>query len=349
MRVLHLLSSSELSGAERVAINICTGLRDSVEFVYASPKGSIADELKLNQISFHGLERMSTGEIAAACRQDRPDIIHAHDYRASVLAAMLRHRPPVISHLHNNAPANMRFGFKALIYAASVPGFSQIIGVSESVLNEHIARRLIKPKFIALPNVVDNSAVLKLAAENNVDECDLLFVGRLCREKNPLAFIKIVQAVKEVRPEVKAIMVGQGELVAECRALLQQLALEKTVTLTGFVANPYVYMRQAKVLVMPSRWEGFGLVALEAMLLGLPILCSPVGGLVDLVQDTVNGFWCRGTAEFATRATQLLENEDLWQVFSSASKLRAVQLSDPKAYMAKILAIYRECAGGKHG
>lgn len=339
MRVLHLLSSCELSGAEQVAINICTGLQEEVDFAYASPRGPIGEVLAERGISYLPLQGMNRSEVCKAITAFKPDIIHAHDYRASVYAALQNRSIKVVSHLHANYPWAQRVNGKTLIYRLLSFRFYRIAAVSSSIINEFYFKEKIISKAVVLPNVVSISKLQGLSLAD-AEQCDLLFVGRMTEEKAPLNFIELVSRIKENRARVKAVMLGSGPMEEDCRQKCREDGLTDNLHMPGFQKNPYKYMGQAKVLVMPSLWEGFGLVALEAMALGLPVLCSPVGGLVDVVADGETGFHCCSVEEFVQRAELLLKDEELRNKMSQKSKLRAEQLSDTGAYLEKVKKLY---------
>ncbi|XVH11954.1 glycosyltransferase [Enterococcus faecium] len=69
-------------------------------------------------------------------------------------------------------------------------------------------------------------------------------------------------------------------------------------------------MKKSKVLLMPSLWEGFGLVSVEAMLLETPVVAYNVGGLKDIIDET-NGFLCGSEVELSNSLMKLLNSEEL--------------------------------------
>ena len=136
-------------------------------------------------------------------------------------------------------------------------------------------------------------------AAANWDNCDelasdLLYVGRFNPAKNPLVAIKIFEALPN-RDKLVFRMVGNGELLYECKEYAASHGL--TISFEGFQDNVYKYMKNTKVLLMPSIYEGFGLVALESMTLGVPVVCSGVGGLPGIVDDSC-GYVCNVQSEY---------------------------------------------------
>lgn len=112
----------------------------------------------------------------------------------------------------------------------------------------------------------------------------LLFVGRFDEQKGIDIFLS---SMKDLENEVDAYAVG-GYVVDSG----SNLDMPRNVAHVGWVTRSRVaaYMSRVDALVVPSRWEGFGLVATEAMRAGLPVIASRVGGLQDLVEDGVTGF-----------------------------------------------------------
>jgi len=340
LRVLHLLSSNLFSGAEQVAKSICLGLRTEFEFAYCSPDGSIKEIIEGFGINYFPLTSMNRGEIAKVVREYNPHIIHAHDYRASVMAASLCTRAKIVSHLHSNYPWARHVNVNTCLFSAALIRFDSVFVVSNSVIDEFVFSSLLGKKAAILGNVVDITQIRLLAGKSKVEKCDLLFVGRLTEPKDPLSFIRLTAALKAEYSEISAIMIGTGEFEDDCRQLVQDLGIEENVRLLGFISNPYPFIDQAQILVVPSKWEGFGLVAMEAMVLGTPVLCSPVGGLVKLVKNGEGGFQCQTFGQFIERATMLLENHHLWEIQSRKGRERGALLADWGGFLDKIRHSY---------
>lgn len=117
--------------------------------------------------------------------------------------------------------------------------------------------------------------------------------------------------------------------------------MENQITLTGYQKNPYKYMRKMKLMVMPSRWEGFGLTAVEGMLLGCPVLGSAVGGLQDILSYESKNV-CDSNKGFVDRICSLLENPIEREKESEKAKKRAEDFCDLKTYAQRMEKIYQE-------
>ena len=284
MRVMHLLASDKFSGAENVVCQIIKNVKDC-DCVYVSPDGPIADRLKEEGLEFFPLGKLSPKEVKRAIKTVKPSIIHAHDFRASVISAHVAKKIPVISHLHNNSPWLKKRGIYTFVYARSCKKYKKILTVSDSVFDEFVYGEKFKEKLLVVGNPVNITPVRHKAGEIlSEKEFDVCYLGRLTEAKQPLLFLEIVAKLKESKPHIKAIMIGDGELKEQVEQKIQELSLCDNVFLTGFLTNPYEVMKTCRVLLMPSKWEGFGLAAVEAMALGIPVVCSGVGGLPLIVE-----------------------------------------------------------------
>lgn len=343
IRVMHLLQSNQFSGAESVVINIMKLFQNNseIEMVYVSPKGPIKNVLVHENVQFYLLDRFDNKNIGQVIRSIKPDIIHAHDFNASVRVSQFRN-VKIISHIHHNPLWLSHLNIKTVVYALVSHRFKKIIGVSSAVKKEYIFRHLIENKFIILPNCVNASAVIEKSKcyIPQVETLDVLFVGRLAIPKDPLLFLKIIKYLVKHKKDLKVGMVGDGPLRSKCKDYIASNNLVNNIKMYGFQNNPYPYMRKAKFLIVPSKWEGFGLVAVEAMLLKKPVICSGVGGLKDIVDDEC-GEICRSINDYVSSAFELLEKPEVLEKKGNIAYKKAMEYADVDTYYKHIENIYQ--------
>lgn len=144
-----------------------------------------------------------------------------------------------------------------------------------------------------VPNGIDTARIAAVAPA--AEEWDVIFTGRLIREKNVDVLLRALVGVREERGDLRALIVGDGPERPALERLARDLGL--AVTFAGFLPryeDVIAAMKASKVFVLPSTREGFGIAALEAMACGLPVVTTdhPGNAAGDLVVPGVNGFCC---------------------------------------------------------
>ena len=340
--VLHLLNTNTYSGAENVAITLIRAMKKlypDYRLVYVSPDGPIRERLIADGVEFEPIEKISRKEVRRVIKKYRPALIHAHDFTASIVSAYSTLRVPVISHVHNNTPWLKRFCINSVVYGLSTLRYKKVLGVSPSVFDEFIFGRFVRRKSEVIGNPIDLEKIREAAESAEIkDGYDVVFLGRLNEAKNPLMFLEIIAELKKSR-ELKAVMIGDGEMRAEVEAKIVELGLGDTVELLGFVSNPHGILAASKVLLMTSSWEGYGLVAAEALALGKPVVATPVGGIPTIIKGG-EGVLVSEVPEFVSALESLLTDEEGYREVSRLAVKRANEIDNLGEYAEKINRFY---------
>lgn len=345
-RVLHVLKSSIFSGAENVAISIIKELEDKYEFAYLCTDGEIKDVLEKAGIQKFLLTDYTRREIQKVIRIFRPDIIHAHDFTATVLCASIRGEFRLISHLHYDPPWVKSWNLKTVLYRGCSKRIDTILSVSEKAYDNMVFSDLLRKKTRIVGNPIDIDKIKRLGdISEPADSYDLLFVGRLVEQKNPVLFIDIVKALCDKGFMLSCAMLGEGELRSECRKRITDYGLDGQIHLLGFQKNPYAYMNKAKIVCMTSKWEGYGLVLMEAAALGVPVVSSKTSGTAEVLGQSAPEL-CEHKQEFVDKLEMLLTNMETYQAWKNAAKARAENLTPFSKYFANIDGIYRRLLRG---
>jgi glycosyltransferase involved in cell wall biosynthesis len=342
--ILHVIKSRIYSGAENVVCQIIKGLSDKEEFIYMAPHGPIEDKLKSIGLydNYYGIDKLNVAAIQDAVSKFHPTVVHAHDFTASVLCSVaLKGSVPIVSHLHNNPPWIKSINIKTLSYLYACKHFNHILMVSDAVRDEYkFSGRIHCPvSIVGNPFSVDG-VVSQADTNKNPDiASDILFVGRLVEQKNPLLFAELAKELINRGIITTARVIGDGELLPTLETFITDNDLKGKLVAEGFKKNAYDYMANTKLQIMPSKWEGFGLVALEAMAMGLPVLGTKEGGLVNIIDDSC-GSICYTLEDYVSAATELLTNQKLYIDKSEGARARAMEYNNIDDYCDKLFTIY---------
>ena len=138
IRVLHLLSSSRFSGAENVVFQIINLFDDDAfDMVYSSKDGQIREACEKEKIKFYPLSKVNIKEVSKVIEKFQPDIIHAHDVKASIIASFFSKKAKIISHMHVNHEKMSKVNFKTTMYLARANRFQHIFWVSNSAFDKY--------------------------------------------------------------------------------------------------------------------------------------------------------------------------------------------------------------------
>lgn len=330
-RVLHVIDSLHLGGAQEVVLNLatCGSPRYRHEVATLHGRGIYWDRLREAGIAVHSLSPhkflpLYLATLPALLMAKRPHILHCHLIPSNILAKPLGAMlgvPLILNHDHTNDPH--RIDNKALLALDKTSNrlahhILAVAGACRDFLIEHEA---IPPEKITLvPNAIDlrrfslgtvcrreSRAALGLPQDVPV----IAGVGRLNPQKNFSLFLDIAAALAPKFPEARFLLAGEGPEGSMLREKAKALGIAERVVFAGYVADTRSVYVAADVLLMPSRFEGLPMTLLEAMAMGLPVVASKLDGIAEVVCDGKEGFLVGSgdAAGFADRAGRVLESE----------------------------------------
>ena len=342
MKVMHVLNSRIYSGAEKVVCQIIKSFRDDVEMVYCSPDSEIVRQMLSEQgVTFLPMETMSISELKRVIAQEKPDLIHAHDMRASFFSALCCGKIPLVSHIHNNAYDARGLSPKTVAYLLAGFKAKHILWVSNSSYEGYAFHKLFAKKSSVLYNIIDTDQIFeKLAADDNAYDYDMIYVGRLTFQKDPQRLMRLCARLKENKPDLKVAIVGTGELEAEVKQLCEELSIQDNVNFLGFQSNPIKMVHDSKAMILTSRWEGTPMCALEAMALGTPVVSTPSDGMTDLLDDGVNGYLTDDDAVMAEKLLRIMNDPQHRTFLGENAKKKFAEINDAPKYKQAIYDCY---------
>ena len=263
-------------------------------------------------------------------RHHHIDIIHSHWFIPSGLAgaflAFMVRKPHIISSHVLDANLFGRYRFFLPVLSVITRSADLITTNSrytkqriEALVHSRVPCRVI-PMGVEVPE--------RFPGPDNHEKPVVLFVGRLVEWKGIDTLIRSVSGVRSKIPEAELFIVGEGPLLESLQNLVHGLNLEKTVHFCGRVPERELVRlyNSASVLVLPSRpynglvMEGLGVVLLEAMSHGVPVIGSNIGGITDIIEDGKNGFLFTGDSdkELTEKIIRLFSDEELAEQFRQA-------------------------------
>ncbi len=346
MKVLHLLTTNSFSGAENVACQIIAMFKSNknIEMIYCSPDGAINDALKERGVPFFPISVFNKKNVKTAIKQIKPDIIHAHDMRASFIASRVCKKIPIVSHIHNNNFDSRKISIKSFAYLYAIRKIKHIFWVSNSSFNGYAFHKLMKKKSSILYNIINIDELYeKVNKDDGIYDYDIIFLGRLTYPKNPLRLIEICKKVVNENNNIKIAIVGTGEMFDEIKELVNSEKLSSNIHFYGYVLNPTKILKNSKVMLMTSIYEGTPMCVLEAQALGVPVVSTPVDGLKDLIVNGENGFLSNDNNELVKYLLAIIEDKEFRSYLSNNQINSSKKWNDKSKYYNLINDVYMKC------
>ncbi|THD76759.1 glycosyltransferase family 1 protein [Thalassobius vesicularis] len=350
MRALHVIDTLGRGGAEQVLTTLLPELARQgcpADVAVLRAPYDLQDELQAAGISVYrlgachkwNLPRRAV-QIAKLARSLGADVVHAHLYFPAVSVALMRRlglsRAKCFVTFHNLAYAGAnRAGLglsakKALASWLYPRGFETMFGCSRAVA-DHYQYALNLSRVEVLNNPIDLSK-LPIGRGSGQAVPRIVVPGRLVSEKGHDV---LNQALTKLKTPVDVVFAGGGPL--QDRLARDNPAVRITGTLDH--AELLDQVAQADLVVVPSRYEGFGLATLEAMALARPIVATNVGGLPEVIGDSGLLVPSEDPAVLANAIETLLSDSDLRASLGSQAQARAQQFSAP-VIAARLLGYY---------
>jgi glycosyltransferase involved in cell wall biosynthesis len=185
-------------------------------------------------------------------------------------------------------------GFGGKITERLVARLTQnVIAVSESTKNK-LKSLGYRGNITIVPNGVDLQHIASIVTSEETS--DFIFVGRLIKEKHVDTLVRAFDILASEQPHLRLLIIGEGPELDAIKKIIQELSLEDRIIIRGFQIDHddvIARMKSAKVFVIPSTREGFGITALEALACGIPVVTvnHPANAIRELISEK-NGFTC---------------------------------------------------------
>jgi glycosyltransferase involved in cell wall biosynthesis len=319
MRVLQLLTGTGFFGAESMALQLSVGLRlIGVEVIVGvfDHGGGRSDDLvrrfrdaglRVHLLPCSGrIDLGLPGRIRAAQRELGADVLHSHKYKTTAysLLAAVGGRTPVVATYHNWLPETKALRIYGRIDKHVAKYCHACIAVSLPVADE-LERFVVAERVVTIPNGIDVDAWNSAAGEarSRPGSWVVGFVGRPSEAKGLHLLLDAVAAIPEIDGrKVELLVVGDGPERPTFEARAGKADLAGRVTFAGAVFDVRSAYLRMDVLALPSRYEAFPMVILEAMAMRLPVIASDVGDVSKLVVTGETGVLLEANSAAAVAA-----------------------------------------------
>lgn len=356
LRVLHVDSAREWRGGQNQARLLARELAgaDGVEQAMLARRGSRlsreARALGLETVEVPWRAGLDPRAVAGIARRVRGrDLVHAHSSHALQAA--------VLALAASGAPAGL-VAARRLDYRLSSPSVWRradlVLAVSTAVARVLEDCGLEPGRVRVVHDGVDPAELrpplegrLRSAAGAGPGETLVGAVGALVGHKDHRTLVRAAARLAAERPDVRFVVAGEGPLRDELEAEVRERGLEGRIALPGHVENVARSLGDLDLFVMPSREEGLGTAALEAMAAGVPTVVTRAGGLADVAGDALPSVPPEDPVALAEAVGRLLDDPEALRATASAGRRRVEERFTAARMTEKTLAAYRAVAAAR--
>jgi glycosyltransferase involved in cell wall biosynthesis len=321
MRIIHVITAFGIGGAEKLLLNVINKQveENEVHLIYFKDKNNLVSDLdkrvivKQIPLSFRITKKLET-----YYKKSNPDIIHTHLGHADIFGIWSARniKAKVFCTMHNiyfkkGFIDSIIFKIYTFLFLKIVKN-SIVISISKSVEN-HVIKKLKVPKkrsFLLL-NAIPSKKTVKLI--KSVSKVNLLFVGRLEKQKSLPTLLNAIALLntKSLKKEFHLRIVGDGSLKKDLEKLKHELKIKKLVSFEGETKNVDLYYETSDIFILPSIWEGFGIVILEAFRASLAVIATNLEGPSELIKNNQNGLLFEPTnhVQLSKKIEELINDE----------------------------------------
>ena len=349
--ILHISRTMDIGGAERIVFQLSSDLKDEFDSVHVASTGGLwENELAAKGIQHHKIldidskNPLTVLKILTSIRQiikkNDISIVHTHHRMAAFYIRLLKLVHPKLIHVYT---AHNVFKDKLPLYKFALKNAKSV------AVGEAVNKNLREDVGITDSRVIYNGVVLK-ETDDQVNEIisyggiKLGCIARLSEQKG-LTYLLDAMSLLTVK-DIRLFIVGDGELRNELENKVKELDLQDSVTFLGYRKDIAECINSFDFCVLPSVFEGFGLVAIEAFMNGKTIVATDIPGLNEVVTKE-NGILvpAKDPAALASAIDKLATDATLRQKLASQAKKDYENRFSYPMFLENYRALYREIQG----
>ena len=368
VKILHIQVLPKLSGVQKVSLEIFKKLNDEKydkyilfsdtldcgdriecikEFEETGAKVLFSKHLKreIGISDFHALI-----ELYKLCKREKFDIVHTNSTKPGIIgriAAFVAGVPLVVHTVHGlSFHKFVKFPIWQFYWACEM--IASCFCHKIIIVNKYYLKyfKWFKNKTCTIYNGVDYSK-FPISNINGYTErhgrVNVLFVGRLDKPKNPLLLLEVARRLRITHPNTHFYIVGDGEYMEQCHRFVSDNQLHDYVSLEGWRTNVYNYYQQSDVFAVPSIYEAFGIMFLEAGYYKLPVCSTTAEGIPEVVINNLTGVLCEpnDVEAFTKNLTLLIDNAELRKQMGENGHTRVIECFNSSMMVSEYLKIYK--------
>ncbi|OGP95270.1 MAG: hypothetical protein A2157_13815 [Deltaproteobacteria bacterium RBG_16_47_11] len=308
MRILHLISSGGLFGAERVAVELSKSLKRTyhcepilgvIRNVY-NPHEEISEEAKRNGIAYTVFSCRSQLDLKLAfsirefIKKNRIDIIHCHGYKSNFYGLLAsKGQVPSVTTNHNWLTAHWKLKTYCFLDSLWIRFFDRIVAVSNEVKKDMLRYKIPEEKIRVIDNGIALERFAKLVETNNMksqlgfDEKIRIIgtIGSLGIEKGHIYLLEAARQILDIVKDLRFLIIGDGPLRKPLEEKSEKLGIKKQVIFMGERKDIPELLMAMDIFVLPSVKEGLPIALLEAMAAKRPVIATRVGAIPKVIEN----------------------------------------------------------------
>lgn len=370
MKIIHIIPNLNKGGAERLCIDIALEqqkrghkayvltFKAENEYIAASSELTIITVKATYHPSIISKSSLNIEELQRVINDINPAIIHSHLYQAELIAYHLKTTAAFYTHIHSKR--------KELIKQSVLSNKQSIIRFFERKKYLSLIRKK-NVRFIAisndcfqfvtkdlrckeanvqfLPNAIKFETFKKAPVHTNdfsTTKIQLINIGRFLKFKNQTFLVDVLKHLNDKSLfDFYLTFLGDGPELESVRSRASELGLEKKVSFKGIVNNPEFYLKSSDLYIHSSLSEAFGLVFIEAMAAGIPVISTNGGGNKDIIINDKNGYLLNShdVTQFSDKVLTVFSKPALYNDLSRFS-FNFAKKYDISEYCVNLLKFY---------
>ena len=362
MKILYVIDSMTKDGAESQLLKTLIQLpsnRYEVSVVLSRAEGERAAELASipcveEVITLAAADRRrhlleKAFALAGIVKATKPDIVHSWLWYSNFLCGLSRkfgfwQRIPFVASQRGNYHARYS-KFRLWLTEKLIYNTADILLTNAEPIQRYLCQRYPDKKIYSIPNLLElPTKVWQQPHRSDTEEKLIVSVGRFAPEKGHRYLIAALNLLKHQDITWRCTFLGEGELEAELRSLVEEYGLSSQVVFPGFCEDVFSVLLTADVFVLPSLHESSPNALIEAMAVGMPCVASDVGGIVDLIEDGKNGLRIppEDPEALASALHRVLTDSDFATILGRKARTTIQKKFDSTKSMQRLEAIYQQ-------